>query len=127
MIASERPALTSEDADVELRKEKERLKEIQLAVPEKVGTEFDMAFAQIQRQKEAAAEDPDARQKAAQQLIELKQSVDALARSAEWELLVMELKKSHNGLRLVQERGTGEAEDGIREGIENRRRSCAGA
>ena len=105
----ERPELAPEDADAELRKEKERLKEIQLAVPEKVGSEFDMAFAQIQRQKEAAAEDPDARQKAAQQLIELKQSVDALARSAEWELLVMELKKSHNGLRLVQERGTVEA------------------
>jgi molecular chaperone DnaK len=105
----ERPALTSEDADVELRKEKERLKEIQLAVPDKVRPEFETAFAQIQRQKEAAAEDPDARQKAAQQLIELKQLVDALARSSEWELMLLELKRCHNGLRLIQERGTPEA------------------
>ena len=61
----------------------------------------------IEREREAAAEDPDAQQKAAQQLIELKQAIDAMERSSEWELLAAELDNLRGRARqLSQASGT---------------------
>src|SRR5205085_12086745 len=106
----ERPALTSVEIDIELQKEKERLHNIERVVPQKLDRSIADNFVLVERQKEAAANDPDARQKAAQQLIELKQVMDALERSSEWELLVADVQGfRESGLRVVQERGTAEA------------------
>jgi len=49
--------------------------------------------------------DPDARQKAAQQLIELKQTIDATKRSSEWELLLVELDDYRNGTKRIEAHG----------------------
>src|SRR5205807_6766671 len=106
----ERSALTSVEIDIELQKEKERLQNIERVVPQKLDPGIADNFVLVERQKEAAANDPDARQKAAQQLIELKQAMDALERSSEWELLVADVQGFREaGLRVVQERGTAEA------------------
>ena len=106
----ERPALTSVEIDIELQKEKERLQNIERVVPQKLDPGIADNFVLVERQKEAAANDPDARQKAAQQLIELKQAMDALERSSEWELLLADVQGFREaGLRVVQERGTAEA------------------
>jgi hypothetical protein len=105
----ERPALLPEEIELELRKEKERLAEVERAAPEKVGSQIGRQILLVEREREAAADDPDARQKAAQQLIELKQAVDALERCSEWELLISD----HEGYcestrRAVQASGTSE-------------------
>jgi molecular chaperone DnaK len=103
----ERPSLTAGEIDLEIRKEKERLEEVERAAPEKVGSHIGRHIVLIEKEKEAAADDPDARQKAAQQLIELKQAVDALQRSSEWELLVAELDGYRDSTkRVVESRGT---------------------
>jgi hypothetical protein len=78
----------------------------------------------IEREKQAAAEDPDAQQKAAQQLIELKQAIDAMERSSEWEVLAVELDHLRGRARqLSQASGT---RDQVRE-VEELIRSAEGA
>jgi molecular chaperone DnaK len=103
----ERPALSPNEIDLELRKEKERLAEVERAAPEKVGSQIGRQIVLVEREKDAAAEDPDARQKAAQQLIELKQAVDALERSSEWEILLADIEGYRESTgRVVQASGT---------------------
>ena len=102
----ERPALSAEEIDLELRKEKERLAEVERAAPERVGSHIGRQIVLIEREKRAASDDPDARQKAAQQLIELKQTIDVLKRSSEWELLVADLEEYRESTnRAVQANG----------------------
>ncbi len=88
----ERPSLTAEEIDIEISKEKERLEAVQRAAPEKIGSDIGRQIVLLEKEKVAAADDPDSRQKAAQQLIELKQAVDSLQKSAEWELLVADFE-----------------------------------
>ncbi len=98
----ERPELQSPDIELELRKEKERISEIERAAPDKLGSQLGRQIALVEREKEAAFDDHDARQKAAQQLIELKQAIDAVKRSAEWELLLVEVDDYRDGTKLVE-------------------------
>ena len=103
----ERSALSSEEIEVELRKEIERLAEVERAAPDRVGSHIGRQIVLIEREKRAASDDPDARQKAAQQLLELKQTIDVLKRSSEWELLVAELEEYRESTnRAVQANGT---------------------
>ena len=105
----ERPALLSEEIDFELCKEKERLAKVESAAPEKVGSQINRQIELVEREKEAASDDPDSRQKAAQQLIELKQALDALERSSEWELLVADLEEYRCSTeQVIQANGTPE-------------------
>ncbi|HKV90944.1 MAG TPA: Hsp70 family protein [Candidatus Angelobacter sp.] len=103
----ERPSLTVDEIELEIRKEKDRLEEVERAAPEKVGSQIGQHIVLIEKEKVAAADDPDARQKAAQQLIELKQAIDILQRSSEWELLVADLE-SYRGptQRIAEANGT---------------------
>ena len=103
----ERSALSSEEIEVELRKEKERLAEIERAAPDRVGSHIGRQIVLIERERRAASDDPDAGQKAAQQLLELKQTIDVLKRSSEWELLAAELEEYRESTnRAVQTNGT---------------------
>ena len=105
----ERPSLTAEEIDIEISKEKERLEAVQRAAPEKIGSDIGRQIVLIEKEKVAAADDPDSRQKAAQQLIELKQAVDSLQKSAEWELLVADFEGYRRSTeQLVGANGTGD-------------------
>ena len=101
----ERPELHAADIELEVRKEKERIAEIERAAPEKLGSQIGRQIVLVEREKEAASEDHDARQKAAQQLIELKQAVDALECSSEWELLLVELDGYRDGTKRIEAYG----------------------
>ncbi|MFB3812670.1 MAG: Hsp70 family protein [Terriglobales bacterium] len=98
----ERPQIGTEDIELELKKEKERLAEIERAAPEKVGSQIGRQIVVIEREKQAASDDHDAAQKAAQRLIEFKQAVDALEASSEWELLVADLDGYRDGTQRVE-------------------------
>lgn len=120
----ERPAVLPSDIDLELRKEKDRLEDIEKAAPERVGSQIGKQIVLIEREKQAAADDPDAQQKAAQKLIELKQAVDAIERSSEWELLLVELENYRDSARqIAQASGT---KDQVRD-VEELIRSAEGA
>jgi molecular chaperone DnaK len=93
MRHSERPSLTAEEIDIEISKEKERLGAVQRAAPQKIGSDIGRQIVLLEKEKVAAADDPDSRQKAAQQLIELKQALDDLQKSSEWELLVADFEE----------------------------------
>lgn len=101
----ERPELQAADIDLELRKEKERIAELERAAPQKLGSQIVSQIALMERERDAAAEDPDARQKAAQQLLELKQAIDEARRSSEWELLLVELDGYRNGTKRIEAYG----------------------
>lgn len=119
-----RPAVLPGDIDLELRRETDRLAVIRRASPERVDSLINEQILLIEREREAAAEDPDAQQKAAQQLIELKQAVDAMERSSEWELLAVELDNLRGrAQQLSQASGT---RDQVRE-VEELIRSAEGA
>ena len=114
----ERPALSSDEIEMELKKEKKRLADVERAAPEKVGSQVGRQIVLVEQEKGAAADDPDARQKAAQQLIELKQAVDALERSSEWELLIADLGEYRVWTkRVVQEHGTPDQKRGVDEAL----------
>jgi hypothetical protein len=98
----ERPELRAEDIAIEVQKEKERLDEIERAAPDKLGSQIGHQIVRLEQEKEAASDDHDARQKAAQEAIELKQVIDALERSSEWELLVFELNGHREGKKYVE-------------------------
>lgn len=103
----ERPSLTVDEIELEIRKEKDRLEEIERAAPEKVGSQIGQHIVLIEKEKVAAADDPDARQKAAQQLIELKQAIDVLQQSSEWELLLADFESYRSPtLRVTEADGT---------------------
>jgi molecular chaperone DnaK len=119
-----RPAVLPGDIDLELRRETDRLAVIRRASPERVDSLINEQILLIEREKQAAAEDPDAQQKAAQQLIELKQAIDAMERSSEWEVLAVELDNLRGRARhLSQASGTS---DQVRE-VEELIRSAEGA
>jgi molecular chaperone DnaK len=102
-----RSALLPGEIDLELRKENGRLADIKRAAPERVDPLIGKQILLIEREKQAAAEDPDAQQKAAQQILELKHAIDAMERLSEWELLTTELD-NFRGLarKLSQASGT---------------------
>jgi hypothetical protein len=102
-----RSALLPGEIDLELRKENDRLADIKRAAPERVDPLIGKQILLIEREKQAAAEDPDAQQKASQQILELKQAIDAMERLSEWELLTTELD-NFRGLarKLSQASGT---------------------
>ena len=113
-----RPALLPGEIDLELRKEMERLAAVKRAAPENVDPTIDQQVLLIEREKEAASEDPDARQKAAQQLVEIKGLIDAMEKSSEWELLAVELDNFRRRARkLSQENGTQQQVRDIEESI----------
>jgi molecular chaperone DnaK len=115
---SKRPALLPSEIDHELRIVNDRIAAIKRAAPENMDPSFDKRVIQIEQEKEAAAEDIDARQKAAQQVIELKAVIDELERLSEWELLAVELDNFRRRARkLSQERATEEQVRDIEESI----------
>ena len=113
----ERPELGPEDIEFELRKEKERLAEIERAAPEKVGSQIGHQIIVIEREKRAAAEDHDAAQKAAQRLIEFKQAVDALQVSSEWELLLTDLDGFRDATTRIEALGKPEQQHNYTEAL----------
>lgn len=105
----ERPALSSEEIGFELRKERERISKLESAAPEKVGPKIGQQIELLEREKDAACDDPDSQQKAAQRLIELKQAVDALELSSEWEILIVDLEEYRGSTeQVIQANGTPE-------------------
>lgn len=103
----ERPALTADEIEIELRKEKKRLAEIERVAPEKVSPHIGSQIVLVEREKDAASDDADAGQKAAQLLIEIKQAIDANKRSCEWELLAADLEEYREPTkRVVQAHGS---------------------
>lgn len=113
-----RPALLPSEIDLEVGNEKERLAAVRRAAPDNVDPLIDQQFVLVEREKQAASEDPDAKQKAAQQLIEIKVLIDAMEKSSEWELLAVELDKFRRGARkLSQASGTPEQVRNIEESI----------
>jgi molecular chaperone DnaK len=89
----ERPTLNSSEIEIELRKERERLDEVQKAVPTAPTGEVQRDLAVVETEGKVAGSEPDSRQKAAQRLIEVKQVIDALQRNSEWDLLVADLRE----------------------------------
>jgi hypothetical protein len=113
-----RPELLPGEIDLELGKERERLADLKRAAPEKVDASVDEQILLIEREKQAAAEDADARQKAAQQVLALKATIDALEKISEWELLAVELDNFRRRARkLSQASGTQEQVRNIEESI----------
>ena len=115
---SMRPALLPSQIDLELRIMNERIAAVKRAAPENVEPLIDQQILLVEREKQAAFEDPDAQQKAAQQLLEIKALIDAMEESSEWELLAVELDNFRRRARkLSQESGTQEQVRNIEESI----------
>ena len=113
-----RPALLPGEIDLELGNEKERLAAVERAAPGNVDPLIDQQILLVEREKEAAADNADARQKAAQQLLEIKVLIDAMEKSSEWELLALELDNLRRRARkLSQASGTQEQVRNIEESI----------
>jgi molecular chaperone DnaK len=87
----ERPALNSAEIEIELTKERERLKEVRKAVPTASTGDVKNGLAVVEAERETAESEPDSRQKSAQRLIEVKQALDALEKAHEWDLRVVDL------------------------------------
>ena len=99
----ERPELHTADIELEIRKERERLAEIERAAPAKLGSQIGRLIAQVEHEKDAAHDDHDTRQKAAHQMIEAKQAIDDLERSSEWELLIATLEGYRESTKSIVE------------------------
>jgi molecular chaperone DnaK len=118
------PNLLPGEIDLELRKEKDRLADIERAAPESMDPMIDQQILLIERERRAATEDQDAQQKAALQLLELKAAIDAVEKLCEWELLATELKDFRGPARkLSQASGT---KDQVRD-VEESIRTAEGA
>jgi molecular chaperone DnaK len=114
----ERPRLLPGEIDQEVRIANDRLAPIKRAAPENVDPLIDQQILLIEREKQAAAEDADAQQKAAQQVLEIKVLIDAMEKSSEWELLAVELDNFRRRARkLSQASGTQEQVRDIEESI----------
>ena len=87
---SKRPTLLPGEIEVELKKENDRLADIKRACPEIVDPLIAKQILVIEGEEQAAVQEPDARQKAAEQLLELKAAIDAMEKLSEWELLTTE-------------------------------------
>ena len=119
-----RPTLLPGEIEVELKKENDRLADIKRACPEIVDPLIAKQILVIEGEEQAAAEEPDARQKAAEQLLELKAAIDAMEKLSEWELLTTEQDSFRGRARkLSQASGT---QDQVRV-IEELIRSADGA
>jgi molecular chaperone DnaK len=119
-----RAALLPGEIDLELRKEKSRLAAIERADPESVDPMIAKQILVIEGEKQAAAGEPDAQQKAAQQILELKAAIDAMEKLSEWELLTTDLDNFRGRARkLSQASGT---QDQVR-AVEELIRSAEGA
>jgi len=106
---SKRSALLPCEIEVELKKENDRLAGIKRACPEIVDPLIAKQILVIEGEEQAAAADPDAQQKAAQQLLELKAAIDAMEKLSEWELLTTELDSfCRRARKLSQASGTQE-------------------
>jgi molecular chaperone DnaK len=106
------------DIDQEVRLVNDRIAAIKRAAPENVEPMLDQKLILIEQEKQAACEDPDAQQKAAQQLLEIKVFIDAMEKSSEWELLAVELDNFRRRARkLSQASGTPEQARDIEEAI----------
>ncbi|MGB8538680.1 MAG: Hsp70 family protein [Acidobacteriaceae bacterium] len=118
------PELLTAEIELELIKEKDRLADIERAAAESVDPTIGQEILLIEREKRAAAEDPDAQQKAPLQLLELKAAIDEMERLYEWDLLSTELNDFRDPARkLSQASGS---EDQARE-VEESIRSAEGA
>src|SRR5208283_87714 len=87
----ERPTLSSNEIEIELRNEKTRLAEVQSAASAISVTGIEQKLAEIQAEATMSAVEPDSGQKAAQRMLEVKQAIDTLQKSSEWDLLAKEL------------------------------------
>jgi molecular chaperone DnaK len=123
---NQRPALSADEIDAELQKEKKRLAEVQRAAPEKVSSQIGRDILVVERESVAAPDDIDARQKATQKLIELKKAVDALEQSSEWELLLAELASYGESTRsLAREHGSSDQQKSVEKEMQTADQSVA--
>ena len=74
-----------------MRNEKTRLAEVQNAASAISVTGIEQKLAEIQAEATMSAVEPDSGQKAAQRMLEVKQAIDTLQKSSEWDLLAKEL------------------------------------
>jgi molecular chaperone DnaK len=88
----ERPTLTASEIEVELEHEKARMVEVKNAAPTISVSGIEQTIAEIQSEAAVAGFEPDAGQKSAQRMLEVKDAIDALHKSSEWDLLITELK-----------------------------------
>jgi hypothetical protein len=84
------PSLLPHEIELELLKEKDRLDDLERAVPRGLDPEIGQEILLIEQAAEAAASDIDARQTAALRLLEVKVALDASETLWGWELLVTE-------------------------------------
>lgn len=110
----ERPALDSAEIEIELIKERERLEEVRKAVPNVSIGDVESGIAVVEAQRETAENEPDSRQKSAHRLIEVKQTLDALVKAHEWDMLVTDLRGYREGTQdLAKAVGTLEQQQSI--------------
>jgi molecular chaperone DnaK len=84
------PTLLPREIELELLKEKDRIDDLERAVPHGVAPEIGQQILLIEQAAEAAANDIDAQQNAALRLLEVKVALDASETLWAWELLVAE-------------------------------------
>ncbi|HWR14159.1 MAG TPA: Hsp70 family protein [Terriglobales bacterium] len=102
----ERPQLRSEEIEIEVKKERGRIAKLERAVPERINPQLNEQIVKVEKEQDASDSDHDAAQKAAQQLIELKQTLDKLEKSSEWELLLLELPTYKEDIPYVESVGS---------------------
>jgi molecular chaperone DnaK len=87
----ERPTLSPNEIEIEVRNEKTRLSEVQNAASAISVSSVERKLSEVQAEVAMSAVEPDSGQKAAQRMLEVKQAVDILEKSSAWELLTKEL------------------------------------
>jgi molecular chaperone DnaK len=104
-----RPELLPLEIDVEMKREKDRLADLKSAAPESVDPWIGKRIQDVERDMEAAADNPDEAQRAAQQTLEIKAAIDDLDKELEWELVATKLDNFRGPARdLCQTAGTKE-------------------
>src|SRR5208282_4735684 len=112
----ERPELHTVDIDIELKKARQRLKEVEQAAPTAPMGDVKRGLAVVEAEKEAAESEPDSRQKAAVGMIEVNAELRALEKAWEWELLVADLRDFRESAQnLVDSVGTPEQQQRLKE------------
>ena len=105
----ERPTLSANEIEIEVRNEKTRLAEVQNAASTISVGSLERKLSEIQAEIAMSAVEPDSGQKAAQRMLEVKQAVDIIQKSSEWDLLAKELDDYRESAReLLGSAGTPE-------------------